>query len=73
MKKNIRFYTFTILISLVLLASCSKNEVANITLNKSTANYTIGKTDSLICTITTSGDLDKYPQTWATSNSLLQP
>jgi len=69
MKKNIRFYSFIVVVSLVLLASCSKNEVTNITLNKSTANYTIGQTDSLISTISASGDLDKYSQTWTTSNS----
>jgi len=61
--------SLAILIFLGIFSSCTKNEVTNITLNKSSANYTIGQKDSLISTLKVAGDVSKFPLIWTTSNS----
>jgi len=69
MRIFIKMSLFNAFIISALFMSCSKNEVTKITLNKSIANYTVGQKDSLISTISASGDIAKNPQTWITSNS----
>lgn len=55
-------------IALVIIASCAKNEVTNITLNKSTLYLIIGQNDSLSATVTATGDINKVDKTWSSSN-----
>lgn len=57
------------MIALVFLASCTKNEVTELKLNSVTKSFTLGQTDSLIATVTTTGDISKFPVTWSTSNN----
>jgi len=54
---------------LLLVSSCSKNEITSIKLNTITENFTLAQTDSLIATILVTGDLNKFPITWSTSNA----
>jgi len=69
MKSVLIKYSFLSVVILFLFTSCEKNEVSNITLNFTSASFSIGQTDSLIATTTGSGDLSKFPVTWSTSNS----
>jgi 3D (Asp-Asp-Asp) domain-containing protein len=73
MKKIIKLSLFISLFALVLFASCSKNDAVDvataITLNKSTSYLIIGQTDSLLATLTASGNIQNISQTWSTSNS----
>ncbi|MDR3653251.1 MAG: Ig-like domain-containing protein [Paludibacter sp.] len=69
MKKNIGYCSFITLIFLLLLTSCGKNEVTNITLNLTSATFTVGQIDTLVSKLTATGDLTKNPVTWKTSNS----
>jgi len=57
------------LILVFTLSSCAKNEVTNITLSKSTIAINVGQSDSLVTTITLSGDMTKQPVTWTAGNS----
>ena len=69
MKQKMKLSLFIPLIALVLLASCVKNEVTSLTLSNATKSFNIGQTDSLIATVTGSGDISKFPVTWSTSNA----
>lgn len=54
---------------LASFAACVNNEVKTIALDKSTSTLLLGQTDSLISTLTVTGDINKLPQTWNSSNS----
>jgi len=57
------------LLGLVLLISCANNEVKTLSIDKTTSALTLGQTDSIIVTMTLSGDISKLPQTWSSSNT----
>ena len=57
------------LIGLVFLISCANNEVKTLSIDKTTSALTLGQTDSIIVTMTLSGDISKLPQTWSSSNT----
>lgn len=69
MQKNLKSSFFIILFALFHFTSCTKNEVTNLTLSFPTKTFIIGQTDSLIATVTASGDLNNFPVSWATSNN----
>ncbi|MDP4239683.1 MAG: hypothetical protein Q8904_09485 [Bacteroidota bacterium] len=69
MKEIMKLSLLVSLFTLVLFASCTKNEITSITLNKTTEVFNIAQTDSLIATIQVKGDINKFPITWTTSNS----
>lgn len=61
---------FYLLVSITLfLSSCKKEEVTNITIDKPTLAILVGQTDTLFSTITCTGEIDKFPIKWETSNS----
>jgi len=53
---------------LALITSCVKNEVTSITMSKLTMEINIAQTDSLIATIQVTGDINKFPIIWTSSN-----
>ena len=57
-----------LIVAVVLFASCAKNDVTNVTLDKTTSYLIIGQTDSLKATLTATGDIKNIPQTWTSSN-----
>ena len=69
MKKRMKLNLLVSLFAVVLFASCGKNDVTNITLNKSTSYLIIGESDSLIATLTATGDIKDIPQAWTSSNT----
>ena len=69
MKYRMKFLPLVSLFIITIFFSCGKNEVTGITFNKTTTYLIIGQTDSLIATITATGDINKVPQTWTSSNN----
>ncbi len=63
-------YTFigSIILSALLLTSCVNNEVKTIKLNNSSLTLLMGQTDSLITSLTVTGDISKLPVTWTSSD-----
>lgn len=57
------------LFALFLLSSCEKNVVTNLTLNLTSTNFIIGQSDSIIASVTASGDISKFPVNWTTSDT----
>lgn len=69
MKKiTIKSLFFAVLMVLTL-ASCEKDEVTSLKLNKSTISLNVGQADSLVATVTLTGDLSSQPLSWVTSNN----
>jgi len=68
MIKIIKMSSLISIVAVVLFASCAKNDVTNVTLNKSTSYLIIGQTDSLIATLSAIGDIKSIPQTWTSSD-----
>jgi hypothetical protein len=68
MNNRTKLQSLTIIILLIFFVSCTKNEVTNIKLNINKSKLVLGQTDSLIATITATGDITKHPQTWTSSN-----
>ncbi len=68
MKKNLKLSSFIALVALFYFTSCTKNEVTNLALSTKTMSFIIGQADSLIATVTASGDISKFPVSWTTSN-----
>jgi len=64
MKLNSMIFLF----ALVLLVSCVKNDVTNITLNKTSSYLIIGQTDTLSAGLTATGDIKDLKQSWSSSN-----
>lgn len=60
---------FIALITLLLFASCTKNDVTGLTLNRTTDSFVIGQKDSIIAKVTGDGNISKFPVSWTTSNS----
>jgi hypothetical protein len=58
-----------VVIALLFFSSCTKNEVTSLTLDNSSLSITVGQIDSLVATITITGDLNKQPLTWTSSNT----
>jgi hypothetical protein len=56
-------------IAMLFLGSCTKNEVTSLTLDNLNLNITVGQIDSLVATVTVTGDIDKQPLTWTSSNT----
>jgi hypothetical protein len=69
MKKRLKLNLLVSLFAVVLFASCGKNDVTNITLNKTTSYLIIGQSDSLIATLSATGDIKSIPQAWTSSNT----
>jgi hypothetical protein len=69
MNKKLRLNWFVLLIAVISFASCTNNGVKTISLDRTTLNLIIGQNDSLISTLTTTGDIAKFPQTWTSSNA----
>ncbi|HEY6913571.1 MAG TPA: hypothetical protein VI413_02760 [Paludibacter sp.] len=69
MKQLIKISSFFTLIALFTLTSCGKNEVTNISLNKSAIAINVGQSDSVITTITITGDMNQQPVTWTAGDS----
>ena len=68
MKKTVLVNAFSALFIIALMASCVNNEVKTLSINKLNASLFLGETDSLITTMTVTGDIKKLPQTWTSSN-----
>jgi len=68
MSRKIKISLFIPLFVLALVTSCVKNEVTSITMSKLTMDLNIAQTDSLIATIQVTGDINKFPVTWTSSN-----
>jgi len=68
MKNRMKINSLISLVVLVIFTSCAKNDVTSITLNKTTSYLIIGQTDSILATLTSTGDIDKIPQVWTSSN-----
>ena len=69
MKQLTKISSFFILIVLLSLSSCAKNQVTNVTLSKSSIALKVGQSDSLITTINLTGDMTKQPITWSAGDS----
>lgn len=69
MIKIVRLNWFVLMIALISFASCTNNGAKTISLDRTTINLIIGQTDSLISTLTTTGDITKFPQTWKSSDA----
>ena len=69
MKYRMKFLPLVSLFIITIFFSCGKNEVTSLSLNKTTTYLIIGQTDSLFATITATGDINKVPQTWTSSNN----
>jgi len=65
MKQLTKTSSFFILMLILTLTSCVKNEVTDLSLNKSTIAINVGQTDSVISTVTITGDISKQPITWS--------
>ncbi|NDP21786.1 MAG: hypothetical protein GZ091_12005 [Paludibacter sp.] len=57
------------LIAMFTLASCVTNEVTNLKLSKTSIALNVGQSDSLIATVTLTGDISKQPINWISSNN----
>lgn len=68
MKQTIKLHSLLGIIALVLLTSCTKNEVTNITTDKISTELFVGQTDSITAIVNATGDLDQ-PITWTSSNT----
>ena len=66
--KSIYLKGIILMLSVVFVASCVKNEVKTITLNKAASNLILGEKDSLIATVDITGDIKKLPQTWTSTD-----
>jgi uncharacterized Zn-binding protein involved in type VI secretion len=69
MKQLTKISSFLTLIVLFTLSSCVKNEVTNVKLSKSTISINVGQSDSLVTTVTLTGDMTKQPVTWTAGDS----
>ncbi len=69
MKYLTKKYLFFILIGLLTIASCATNEVTNLTLSKPSILLKVGQSDSLIATVTLTGDISKQPISWIASKN----
>jgi len=58
-----------ILIVLFTLSSCVKNEITDVKLSKSTISINVGQSDSVIATVTLTGDLNAQPLSWNAGNA----
>ncbi|MDD5185841.1 MAG: Ig-like domain-containing protein [Paludibacter sp.] len=68
MKKNLKLSSLITLVALFYFTSCTKNEVTNLALSTKSMSFIIGQADSLIATVTASGDISKFPVSWTTTN-----
>jgi len=68
MNRKIKLSLFIPLFVMAFITSCVKDEVTSIAMSKLTANLNIGQTDSLIATIEVTGNINKFPVTWTSSN-----
>ena len=68
MKQKIKFSLFISILAMAFITSCVKDEVTSIKMSKLTANLNIAQTDSLIATIEVTGNINKFPVTWTSSN-----
>lgn len=64
MKSITKLNFIILLIAATFLFSCQKNEVTNISLNKSAITINVGQSDSIIASISISGEISKQPITW---------
>lgn len=69
MKYIMKASSFISLFVVILFTSCVKNEVTNVALDKSNINITVGQIDSVLATVTITGEMSKLPLTWTSSNS----
>jgi len=69
MKSSIKTSSLISLFALILFTSCVKNEVTNVTLDKSILNITVGQTDTVFALVTITGDMSLLPLTWTSSKS----
>lgn len=61
-------FSALIVILTVTFTSCVKNEVTEISLDRTSVKLVVGQKDSIIATLTATGDLTKLPKTWTSSN-----
>jgi hypothetical protein len=67
--KSITKLNFIILsIATIFLFSCQKNEVTDISLNKSAITLNVGQSESIIVSISISGEISKQPVTWTAAD-----
>jgi hypothetical protein len=52
-----------------LFASCEKDGVTSIIINKSTLSQNVGRVDTIVVTVKFTGDLTKTPATWAIADT----
>lgn len=69
MKNLTKKSLFFAMLASFTLASCVTNEVTSLKLNKSTISLNVGQADSLVATVTLTGDLSNQPISWITSNN----
>jgi hypothetical protein len=63
------YLSFLIVFISFIFNSCKKEEVTSISIDKPTLAILVGQTDTLFSTITATGEIDKFPITWESSNS----
>lgn len=64
MKQISKLTLFPVLLVLLAFISCDKNEVTDLSLSKSSITLNVGQSDSIVATITLSGDIKDHPVTW---------
>lgn len=69
MKSTLKFNLVISLVCVLMFSSCVKDEVTGIALNSNQLAFTLSQTDSLIATVSGTGNLTKFPLVWSTSNS----
>jgi hypothetical protein len=67
MNRIMKFSALIVVLALVF-TSCVKNEVTEISLDRTSVLMVVGQTDSIIASLTATGDITKLPKTWTSSN-----
>jgi hypothetical protein len=60
---------FIALAALITLSSCEKNEISSISINQTSIVMHVGESDSLVATITFTGELSEIPVSWTVDNN----
>jgi len=69
MKNQTKWGLFMAIIGLISLTSCEKNEISSISINQTTIVMHVGESDSLMATITFTGELSEIPVSWTVDNN----
>lgn len=69
MKKITKLITLISALLMLIVSSCTKDEITAITLNKPTGTLIVGQTDTLTADIAFQGKIKDLQKTWSSSNS----